>query len=206
MSSPRLLVLGTHNRKKGEELAQLLTPHEIELRTLSDFPDAIEVVEDGKTFRENAARKAMQQARHLGEWVLGEDSGLVVDALNGAPGVISARYSGPHATDESNNRRLLKELGNLAIDRRTASYVCHATLADQTGQVRAEANSRCRGRIRLEPAGTSGFGYDPLFEVVEYHRTFAQLGRPVKAVLSHRARAIRLLLPQMVELARTGIW
>lgn len=206
MLDKRRLVLGTRNRKKGEELVQLFAPYAIDLRILSDFPDAIDVVEDGKTFRDNAARKAVQSARHLGQWVLGEDSGLAVDALQGAPGVMSARYSGPQATDESNMRRLLEELGNLPIDRRTASYVCHATLADPTGQVRAETESRCRGRIRLEPAGTSGFGYDPLFEVVEYHRTFAQLGACVKSVLSHRARAIRRLLPQMVDLAHAGIW
>src|SRR5688572_18231407 len=104
---PRTLVLGSHNRKKLGELARLLQPHGFVLRTLADFPQALEVEESGTTFAENARLKATVQARHLGEWVLGEDSGLSVDALGGAPGVYSARYSGPEATDEGNNDLLL---------------------------------------------------------------------------------------------------
>ena len=107
MSAAKILVLGTANRKKGLELADLLTPAGLELRTLADFPQAIAVVEDGDTFAANAALKAIQQAKHLGHWVLADDSGLAVDALDGAPGVRSARYSGVGATDTSNNRLLL---------------------------------------------------------------------------------------------------
>jgi len=195
-----MLVLGTRNRKKGHELALLLAPFGIELRTLLDLPAAIEVVEDGVTFAENAALKAVQQARHLGQWVLGEDSGLTVDALGGAPGVHSARYSGDGATDASNNQKLLRELGDLPLPQRTAHYVCHATLADPQGKVRAESEGYCHGRIRFQPAGDGGFGYDPLFEIVEYHRTFGELGDAVKSALSHRARAIRLMIPQLLAL------
>jgi len=195
-----MLVLGTANRKKGLELAELLTPVGILLRTLADFPQAISVSEEGETFAANAALKAVRQARHLGRWVLGEDSGLMVDALGGAPGVLSARYSGPGVTDESNNRLLLQQLGDTPVERRTARYVCHITLSDPSGTIRAESEADCRGRILFRPRGTHGFGYDPLFEIVEYHRPFAELGPRVKARLSHRARAAARLLPKLIEL------
>jgi XTP/dITP diphosphohydrolase len=198
------LVLGTRNRKKGIELAELFAPLGIDLVTLADLSEAVEVEETGETFAENAAAKAAEQALHLRRWVLGEDSGLVVDALGGAPGVYSARFSGPGATDESNNQLLLAKLGQTPLEKRTAHYVCHATLADPEGNVRADAEGYCQGRIRLEPVGRGGFGYDPLFEVVEYHRTFGELGPAVKAALSHRARAIRQLLPEMQRLIDRG--
>ena len=178
----------------------------LELRTLADFPQAIDVVEDGKTFAENAALKATQQARHLGCWVLGEDSGLVVDALEGAPGVFSARYSGPGATDESNNRLLLGQLAATPLAQRTARYVCHMTLSDPSGTIRAESEGVCSGRILLEPRGTHGFGYDPLFEPEGHHGSFGELGPEVKARLSHRARAARQLLPALRRLVRAGQW
>jgi XTP/dITP diphosphohydrolase len=195
------LVLGTHNRKKRGELAELLVPFGFELRTLDEFPNAIEVEETGATFAENAALKATQQARNLNAWVLGEDSGLVVDALGGEPGVLSARFSGPEATDESNNRLLLARLAGVPLEKRVAHYVCHATLSDPAGQVQAESTGYCHGRIRFQGSGHGGFGYDPLFEIVEYHRTFGELGPAVKAALSHRARAVRALVPRMLELA-----
>lgn len=201
-----LLILGTHNRKKRGELAELLTPFGFELRMLDDYGAALEVEETGSTFAENAALKATQQARHLGAWVLGEDSGLVVDALGGEPGVYSARFSGPRATDASNNQLLLERLAAVPLEKRAAHYVCHATLANPRGEVMAEANGACHGRIRFAAAGNGGFGYDPLFEIVEYHRTFGELGPAVKAALSHRARAIRALVPRMLELASAGGW
>jgi len=204
--SSHKLVLGTGNRKKGEELRVLLEPHGFELYTLADFPHALDVVEDGDTFAANAGLKATQQAVHLKHWVLGEDSGLVVDALGGRPGIYSARYAGEQATDDSNNQLLLDELGDTDLDRRTAHYVCHITLADPEGRVRAECESCCRGRIRFVPAGSGGFGYDPLFELVEYHHTFGQLDPIVKGVLSHRARALRQLVPELLRLVGQGDW
>lgn len=206
MTDRPLLVLGTGNRKKAQELVELLEPLGLELKTLADFPQAIEVVEDGDSFAANAAKKATEQARHLGAWVLGEDSGLVVDALGGAPGIYSARFSGPGATDERNNRHLLAQLGDTPLERRTAHYVCHIALSDPRGAIRAQSEGRCHGRIRFEPVGSAGFGYDPLFEIVEYHRTFAELGGIVKAAISHRARAIQRLLPQVQRLLETGQW
>lgn len=200
MPDQLLLLLATRNQKKGIELAELLAPHGLQLRTLADFPDAIEVEETGTTFGENAALKAVAQAKQLGFWTLGEDSGLVVDALDGRPGVYSARYSGAAATDESNNARLLEELAAVSWQQRTAHYVCHVALADPQGNVRARWEERCQGRILLEPRGEAGFGYDPLFEIPEFHRTFGQLGSAVKSVLSHRSRAMRVVIPQLVAL------
>ncbi len=202
---PRL-VLGTGNRKKGLELVDLLGPWGFQLETLADYPQAISVVEDGDTFAANAALKAVQQAKNLNRWVLGEDSGLAVDALKGAPGVYSARFSGEGATDESNNRLLMERLASVPLERRTAHYVCHATLSDPQGNIRAESENYCQGRLRFEPSGSGGFGYDPYFEIVEYHRTFAELGGAVKAALSHRARAIRSLIPQLLALVDSGVW
>jgi XTP/dITP diphosphohydrolase len=206
MLGAMILVIGTRNRKKGLELVDLLAPLGFECKTLADYPTAIDVQETGPTFAENARLKACEQAKKLAQWVLGEDSGLAVDALGGAPGVYSARFSGAGATDESNNRLLVEKLGSLPLENRTAHYVCHAVLADSRGNVRAESTGECHGRIRFEPAGTGGFGYDPYFELVEYHRTFGELGPIVKSVLSHRARAIRALAVQMLQCVRDGAW
>jgi XTP/dITP diphosphohydrolase len=200
--SPAFLVLGTNNRKKGIELAELVAVLGLEVRTLADFAGVQEVAETGETFAANAALKATQYAQQLGQWVLADDSGLCVDALGGGPGVHSARYAGPAAGDEDNNDRLLKELANVPLDTRTAHYVCHVTLADPRGVIRAEAEDECRGRILRERRGTGGFGYDPLFEIIEYHRSFGELAPEVKACLSHRARAWRRILPELRRLLR----
>ncbi|HEY2413027.1 MAG TPA: RdgB/HAM1 family non-canonical purine NTP pyrophosphatase [Pirellulaceae bacterium] len=196
----RLLVLGSRNRKKLVELEELLAPHGFVLKTLADFPDSIEIEETGSTFAENAALKAVQQARHLKQWVLGEDSGLSVESLGGAPGVYSARFSDPGATDERNNALLLEKLSNISTNKRWAHYTCHATLSDPDGNVRAETEGTCRGRILTAEAGAGGFGYDPLFEIAEYHQTFGELNPAVKRVLSHRSRAIRQLVSQILAL------
>ncbi len=203
--SPRL-VLGTRNRKKAEELVDLLLPLGLELMSLAEIPESIEIEEDGDTFEANARKKAVDQARHLQQWVLGEDSGLVVDALGGRPGVFSARYAGPSATDEANNALLLKELADTPLAKRTAHYVCHAVIANSAGDIVAEAIGRCQGVIRFKPSGSGGFGYDPLFEVREYHRTFGDLGPTAKASLSHRARALGQLLPRLKILRSAGQW
>jgi XTP/dITP diphosphohydrolase len=206
MRAMPLLVLGTRNRKKLGELIDLLAPRGFDLKCLADYPASLEIDETGDSFAANAALKATLQARQLGQWVLGEDSGLVVDALGGAPGIYSARFSGPGATDAANNRLLLEKLANVPLEKRTAHYVCHATLSDPSGAIRAESEAYCRGRILTTESGTNGFGYDPMFEVIEYHRTFGELGPAVKAALSHRARAIRQIVPQLLELAKRGEW
>lgn len=197
-----ILVLGTTNSGKRQELTALLEPFGIACQSLADFPAALAVAETGTTFAENAALKASQQALALGHWVLGEDSGLAVDALGGGPGVYSARFSGPEATDEANNTLLLEKLAGVPADQRTAHYACHAALADPEGTIRATASGRCCGRIADTAAGCGGFGYDPYFIVSEYHRTFGELAPAVKSLISHRGRAIRAMLPQIVRLLR----
>jgi XTP/dITP diphosphohydrolase len=204
--APRTLVFGTHNHKKAGELAPLVAPLGLAVRTLDEVTGALEVDESAATFAENAALKASRQAAHLGAWVLADDSGLAVDALQGAPGVISARFAGPTATDADNRRKLLEVMSNVEPGRRTAQFVCHLALADPKGNIRAQSTGRCQGHIRRQEAGSGGFGYDPLFEVVEYHRTFGQLSAEVKSVLSHRARAVEALIPQIGQLIRGGEW
>jgi len=194
-----ILVIGSRNRKKREEIVEILGDLGIDLRDLTSWPDAPEVVEDGATFVDNARKKAGELARHLGQWVLGEDSGLVVPALNGRPGVRSARYAGKHGDDAANNARLLAELAPLPEDRRAAYYVCTAALADPTGEVQAEVEGRCHGIITRELRGSNGFGYDPLFLIPEYHRTFGELSPRVKHALSHRARALVQLRPVLLR-------
>ena len=132
--------------------------------------------------------------------MLAEDSGLVVDALGGAPGVYSARFSGADATDATNNALLLERLAAHPHAARTAHYACHAALADPSGRIVAVADGTCGGLIATSPAGAGGFGYDPLFIVPEYHRTFGELAPAVKALISHRGRAMRALLPAIVRL------
>ena len=199
-----MLVIGTANLKKGRELADLFMPVGVELSTLADFPNVIAVPEEGETFAANAVLKAVGYARQLRRWVLADDSGLLVDALDGQPGVLSARYAGEDATDDDNNRLLLERLGETPLDKRSARFVCHMALADPQGEIQAESEASCRGRILFEPRGEHGFGYDPLFEIVEYRRSFAEFGPLVKACLSHRARAARLLIPPLMELVDSG--
>lgn len=199
------LVLGTSNDHKGRELAELLGPYGFEIRTLKHFPDALDVVEDGDSFAANARLKASEQAQHLQAWVLADDSGLEVAALGGAPGIYSARYAGTGG-DSDNNAKLLVELANVPWEKRAARYCCHVALADPQGVIRAESAGECGGRIRTAPSGANGFGYDPLFEVREYHLTFGELGPQVKAALSHRARALRAIVPQLLALVAKGEW
>jgi XTP/dITP diphosphohydrolase len=190
-----VLVVGTRNPKKRGEILEILHDLPIEVRDLTGFPDAPEVVEDGATFADNARKKASELARHLRHWVLGEDSGLVVPALNGRPGVYSARYAGKQGDDAANNQKLLAELAPLPEDTRKAHYVCTAALADPSGDVKAVVEGRCHGVLVRDYRGTGGFGYDPLFLIPEYHKTFSELSARAKHALSHRARALAQLRP-----------
>jgi XTP/dITP diphosphohydrolase len=192
-----VLVVGTRNPKKREEILEILGDLPIDVRDLTGFPGAPEVVEDGDTFEANARKKASELARHLKQWVLGEDSGLVVPALGGRPGVYSARYAGTQGDDAANNRKLLAELAPLPDDRRAAYYVCTAALADPAGDVKAVTEGRCHGVIVKDYRGGGGFGYDPLFLIPEYHKTFGELSARAKRALSHRARALERLRPAL---------
>jgi XTP/dITP diphosphohydrolase len=189
------LVLGSRNKKKLREMLDLLGDLGLDLTDLSPYPDAPEVDETATTFEGNAALKAVRLAPALGAWVIGEDSGLVVPALGGAPGVYSARYAGRHGDDAANNAKLLAELAPFSGTDRAAYYVSTAVLADPTGKVMASVEGRCHGFITTDARGTGGFGYDPLFLVPEHGRTFGELPPEVKQQMSHRANAFRELRP-----------
>lgn len=196
---PRRIILGTANVKKCLELRQLLEPLGIELRSLAEVDHPLEVEETGQTFMENARLKATVQALHLRQWTIGEDSGLCVPYLNGAPGIYSARYSAPAATDQRNNEKLLHELRDACGSQRDAYYISTIALSDPDGQIQIEAEGRCWGRIVDQERGSGGFGYDPLFEIREYHQTFAELGTTVKGVLSHRGRALQHFIAKLQQ-------
>lgn len=189
------LVLGSRNKKKLKEMLELLGDFKLELTDLSLYPNAPEVEETANTFVGNATLKATQLAPVLGTWVLGEDSGLVVPALDGEPGVYSARYAGKHGDDRANNAKLLAAMARLTGDDRAAYYVSTAVLADPTGKVVAAVEGRCNGVIVTEPRGAGGFGYDPLFLIPDYGQTFGELPSEVKQAMSHRANAFRQLRP-----------
>ncbi|MFN9720673.1 MAG: RdgB/HAM1 family non-canonical purine NTP pyrophosphatase [Planctomycetota bacterium] len=194
------IVLSSRNKKKAREVSEILAPAGFVVVPVTDFPDVPEVEEDGTSFAENAAKKASLVARHLSRWVIGEDSGLQVDALGGAPGIYSARFSGEEATDESNNEKLVRELADVPDALRGAGYVCSVALSDPSGNIRIACEGTCRGRILQTPFGAGGFGYDPYFLIPEYHETFGQLSSVVKHRLSHRARAFAKFLPLLRNL------
>ena len=199
MSDPQLfeLVLGTNNQKKLKEMVRLLAHLPIEVKNLQDFDNSLEVEETGTTFQENARLKATVQAQHLNAWVVGEDSGISVRALKGQPGIYSARYSGENATDETNNAKLIEQLKDLPLEKRAAWYTSHISLSDPAGNVLLDVEQTCHGQVVLEPRGSGGFGYDPHFEIPEYSMTFAELGHPVKSIISHRGKAMREFLRRL---------
>lgn len=200
MTLSRTIVLASRNHKKAREVAEILAPAGFRVIPVTEFPDVPEVEEDGLTFAANAAKKASEVARHLGQWVIGEDSGLQVDALNGGPGIYSARYSGEGATDEKNNQKLMSELANVPDEKRGAGYLCSVALSSPTGDIRIACEGTCRGRILREANGSGGFGYDPYFLIPEYHLTFGQLSSVVKHRLSHRARAFAKFVPLLLKI------
>ena len=185
------LVLGSRNKKKLREMIELLGDLGFDLTDLTPYPNAPEVDETATTFIGNATLKAVTLAPALGEWTIGEDSGLVVPALGGAPGIYSARYAGTHGDDAANNAKLLAELAPFSSADRAAYYISTAVLADPTGRVIASVEGRCHGTIVNERRGTGGFGYDPLFLLPEYGQTFGELPAEVKQQISHRANAFR---------------
>ncbi|MSQ77381.1 MAG: XTP/dITP diphosphatase [Nitrospiraceae bacterium] len=182
------LVLATRNPDKGRELSALLGDLGISIRTLAEFPDAPEVVEDGETCEANAIKKAVTVARVTGLPAVADDTGLMVEALGGRPGVHAARYAGEGATYEENCRKLLHELAGVPRERRGARFVTVAVIADPKGKVEV-VQGVLDGLITEAPAGAKGFGYDPVFFVPELGKTLAQLTPEEKNCISHRARA-----------------
>ena len=181
------LLIATRNHHKLAEIRAILATPGLDLLAADDIPGLPDVEEDGTSFPENAAKKARQLCDASGLWSLGDDSGLEVDALHGAPGVMSARYAGRHGDDAANNRKLLKELKNAAV--RGAQFRCAIALAAPDGRL-WQVEGICRGQILQEAQGTGGFGYDPLFVPDGHGQTFAQLPGEAKNKISHRGRAL----------------
>ncbi len=184
-----VLLVGSGNQKKAAELAALLQGLRWEVRGLGDYPSVPEPEETGATFEENAILKARHYSEAFGVACLADDSGLAVDALGGAPGVYSARYAGPDATDADNNAKLLDALEDYMWHERTARFVCHAALW-QAGQPVHLEYGAVEGHISMEPFGTGGFGYDSLFVPLGFERTFGEMSAPEKHGLSHRGQAL----------------
>ena len=184
----RSLLVSTRNAHKVEEIREILGPHFL-ISDLSALPGFPEVEETGATFHENAAIKALAASARFEGWVIADDSGLEVDALNGAPGVRSARFSGESATDASNRTLLLEKLLSVRGKARSARFRCVIALA-RDGKVLANFSGSVEGVIIPQEKGTGGFGYDSLFIPEGYCETFAQLGADIKNTLSHRARAL----------------
>ncbi len=183
------LVIATTNKGKLREIKDLLKDFSLKITSLADYPEAPEVIEDGKTFSQNAAKKALTIARYTGKLTLGEDSGLQVKTLGNKPGIYSARFSGENATDKKNNLKVLRSLKGVPLEDRQAAYRCYAALADHNGIVDI-VNGRCSGLIGFHAKGKNGFGYDPYFIIPRYNKTFGELPPEIKAQISHRARAL----------------
>ena len=186
------LIIASHNSHKIDEMRKILKDFPTQIFSLRDINWKDPHLENGRTYYENALQKVRSVVDHFGEPALGEDSGLEVDALGGIPGMYSARYGGPGASDKDNNCKLLKALQGIPFDKRTARYRCTLVLLFPKGDVYTWEGT-CEGIITLEPKGFEGFGYDPLFFLPEYKKTFAELGLEIKNKISHRAQSLAKL-------------
>jgi XTP/dITP diphosphohydrolase len=184
------IVLATKNRHKGEEIKSILKDLDVKFIPMTSFPDYPAVIEDGATLEENAAKKAREAAKFFKKWTIADDSGLEVDYLNGRPGIYSARYAGRKCSYDDNNKKLLAELKNVPEEKRTANFRTVIAVASPAGSLFL-ADGKIFGTIKKYTAGTDGFGYDPIFYVSEYGKTFAELSCEIKNSLSHRAEALQ---------------
>ena len=187
MRHPIILVIATRNKGKTLEIKELLKNFPVEIKNLDDFGPIPHLEEDGDSFDENAYKKASFAARILGLPALADDSGLIVEALDGAPGIHSARYAGDNATDEQRYLKLLDDMEGKS--NRKAAFECVISIAVPTGPA-LTYEARCEGLIATEPAGSNGFGYDPVFFYPPYNKTFAQITEKEKNRISHRGKAL----------------
>ncbi|BBI17996.1 Non-canonical purine NTP pyrophosphatase [Neochlamydia sp. EPS4] len=194
------LILATQNVHKIRELRDMLKSFKevahLDILSLLNFPDYEALPEEGLSFKENVERKALHAAKKLGKWVLADDSGLVIPALKGAPGIYSARYSGLEATDGENRQKLLAEMHGLEDIERTGYFECWLSLASAEG-IKKSVHATCEGLIINQERGRHGFGYDPLFIKHDYDKTFAELDEQTKNRISHRRKAIEKLIPSL---------
>jgi XTP/dITP diphosphohydrolase len=197
-----LLHCATGNAGKLREFRMAAGHAPVEIELIPGFRALPAAVEDGATFEENAVKKALHYARHIEGLLFADDSGLEVDALGGAPGVYSARFSGPNATDDSNNRLLLEKLRG--VENRTARFVCAIALVEG-GVVRGIYRGAAEGRILDAPRGAAGFGYDPLFFYPPFGCTFGEASDEQKFSVSHRGQALRAMLDELCPTPRDPI-
>lgn len=193
------LVLATRNENKVKEVAQFLAPHDIEVVSLNEFPGFPEIEENGETFKDNATIKATEACMFTGMTAMADDSGLEVDCLNGLPGIYSARFAGEGKNDSDNNKKLLELLQGVPAEQRAARFKCVMAVATTECFVYT-TEGVCEGVIAEELRGEGGFGYDPLFYLPEYKKTFAELDLETKNKISHRARALSGVLDIISEL------
>ena len=184
------LIVATWNKKKLEEIKEILKDLKLKVTSLADYKGVPRIVENGKSFKENAVKKAVKAASFTKKLTLGEDSGLCVEILGGRPGIRSSRFSGWEKNDAKNNLKLLRLLEGVPFRKRKAYYSCAVAVADKDG-ILDVVEGECSGFISFELKGSSGFGYDPLFIVPKYKKTFAQLGEKIKHKMSHRYRALK---------------
>lgn len=189
------LLIATKNFGKIKELKELTANLPLLIVDLSKFPNVAEPEETGATFSENAALKAQSYALQTKLWALADDSGLEVATLNGAPGVFSARYAGENASDQDRIEKLLREMENM--HERRARFVCSMAVADNSGEIKFSAEGVCEGTIALQPNGSNGFGYDPIFIPDGFSNTFGELSSDIKQQISHRARALNKIIQQL---------
>ncbi|NLY71734.1 MAG: XTP/dITP diphosphatase [Clostridiales bacterium] len=195
-----IVVAATQNKHKIAEIDAIMKPfgYKVISRAEAGVPD-IEIEEDGDTFEENSLKKAMEIHKLCGEITIADDSGLMVDILDGAPGVHSSRFAGEEGNDEKNNQKLLKLLSNIPIEQRTAKFVSVITMVFSVDRV-VVARGECKGHILFEPRGENGFGYDPLFVPDGYDKSFGELSSEEKNKISHRAMALQALEKQLRSL------
>lgn len=195
------LVIASHNVHKIRELrAMLKIIPSIDVLSLVDFPHYVPLEETGATFEENASTKATHAAAALKHWVIADDSGLIVPALGGAPGLYSARFAGKDATDSDNRKKLLDAMQHLLDDDRAAYFECWVVLASPQGTIKKAGRGTCEGKILQQEKGGGGFGYDPLFVKHEYSKTFAELEESIKIRISPRRKAFDKILPAIESL------
>jgi XTP/dITP diphosphohydrolase len=198
--APDKILVATRNAGKIREISEILQSVSIELLSLNSFPELPEVLEDGETFEENALKKARLMALATGITALADDSGLCVDALNGRPGVLSARYAGEGASDEEKCARILEEMKDVADVSRTARFICVLALVDPIGGEEL-FKGVCEGKIIREMKGARGFGYDPIFYYPGSGRTFAEMDSEAKNRVSHRGLALREFRNYLIKLS-----
>ena len=202
---PHQLLLATRNKGKIEEFRRILeaiAPGEIELLGLDKFSDLHDVVEDGETFQENALKKAREMSLATGLPAIADDSGLCVDALNGDPGIFSARWAGSHGDDEANTAKVLNQLRDVPDERRSAHFTCVAALYLPDGRTHCE-EGRFQGKILFSPVGENGFGYDPIFQPEGLSISSAQMSSEEKDAMSHRGKALRAIAPHVMSALKT---